>query len=419
MAFYLRKSLSFGPVRFNLSKGGVGVSAGVTGARIGLNKNGAYVHGGRHGLYYREKLGKKRRSGKSSGQGEQSTDTVEMFVDTGVTYSGGQSETEEQKAEQPTHQSEVADLKSLAYPFYFAGLGAVIAGITAENAAVIIAAGVIIAALGPLYRKNKRAAARKTLEEISEALEQAGEAEHPLDVLKELHQRPLPKAFHPKRDELIAEAALLLYMDSHPRFDEQALKEMLSLADISDAYLKFLKKEIFEELMDDFVADHIISEEEENRLEEVIRVFDLKDDDIKAQRRLIRQLVRLREEMASGFEEVECPLKLTRNEACYYATEGKLLKQRVLDSFQRDGVRYKQIGYETDKDGMIYLSNKQIYISDSGVRSIRLNTILDITCSLEDNTLHLSLSNRVNPIILSVPETTVFAARLNYFTEQA
>jgi hypothetical protein len=418
MAFYLRKSLSFGPVRFNLSKGGVGVSAGVTGARIGLNKNGAYVHGGRHGLYYREKLGKKRGSGRSGRKGTASQETVEMFVDTGVTYSGGQSKDEEQIAEQSTHQSEAGDLKSLAYPFYFAGLGIAVAGITSGNMAVIIAA-IIVIALGPLYRKSKRASARKTMAEIREALEQAGEAEHPLDLLKELHQRPLPKAFHPKRDELIAEAALLLYIDSHPDFDEHALKEMLSLLSIPAAYLKFLKKEIFEELMDDFVADHIISEEEENRLEEVIRFFDLKDDDIKAQRRLIRQLVRLREEMKSGFEEVECPLKLTRNEACYYATEGRLLKQRVLDSFQRDGVRYKQVGYETDKDGMIYLSNKQIYISDSGVRSIRLNTILDITCSLEDNTVHLSLSNRVNPIILSVPETTVFAARLNYFTEQA
>lgn len=419
MAFYLRKSLSFGPVRFNLSKGGVGVSAGVTGARIGLNKNGAYVHGGRHGLYYREKLGKKRGSGKSGGQDTASQDTVEMFVDTGVTYSGSQSRNEEQKAEQAPHQSEPANLKSLAYPFYFAGLGVVIAGITANNAAVIVAAGLIIAALGPLYRKSTLSSARKTLTEIREALEQAGEAGQPLVLLKELHQRPLPKAFHPERDELIAEAALLLYIDSHPDFDQHRLKEILSLLSIPEAHLKMLKKEIFEELMDDFVADHIISEEEENRLEEVIRVFDLKDDDIKAQRRLIDQLIKLREEMKSGFEEVECPLKLTRNEACYYATEGRLLKQRVLDSFQRDGVRYKQIGYETDKDGMIYLTNKQIYISDSGVRSYRLSTVLDITCSLEDNTVHLSLSNRVNPIILSVPETTVFAARLNYFTDQA
>jgi hypothetical protein len=54
MAFYLRKSFRLGPLRLNLSKRGVGVSAGVTGARIGVDAAGReYVHAGRRGLYYR------------------------------------------------------------------------------------------------------------------------------------------------------------------------------------------------------------------------------------------------------------------------------------------------------------------------------------------------------------------------------
>jgi hypothetical protein len=53
MGFYLRKSLSVGPLRFNLSKSGIGVSAGVRGLRIGSGPRGNYVHMGRHGLYYR------------------------------------------------------------------------------------------------------------------------------------------------------------------------------------------------------------------------------------------------------------------------------------------------------------------------------------------------------------------------------
>jgi hypothetical protein len=56
MAFYIRKSLRFGPVRFNLSKSGVGVSAGIKGFRVGGGPRGNYVHMGRHGLYYRATL---------------------------------------------------------------------------------------------------------------------------------------------------------------------------------------------------------------------------------------------------------------------------------------------------------------------------------------------------------------------------
>jgi Protein of unknown function (DUF4236)/DnaJ domain len=56
MGWYIRKSVSFGPLRFNLSKSGVGVSVGVKGARISTGPKGTYIHMGRHGLYYRERL---------------------------------------------------------------------------------------------------------------------------------------------------------------------------------------------------------------------------------------------------------------------------------------------------------------------------------------------------------------------------
>ncbi|BBO79636.1 membrane protein [Desulfosarcina ovata subsp. sediminis] len=67
MAFYIRKSLKFGPVRFNLSKSGVGVSAGIKGFRLGSGPRGNYVHMGRGGLYYRATLpsGKSKKSSQS------------------------------------------------------------------------------------------------------------------------------------------------------------------------------------------------------------------------------------------------------------------------------------------------------------------------------------------------------------------
>lgn len=44
MGLYLRKSVRVGPLRFNLSKGGVGVSAGIKGLRVGTGPRGNYVH---------------------------------------------------------------------------------------------------------------------------------------------------------------------------------------------------------------------------------------------------------------------------------------------------------------------------------------------------------------------------------------
>jgi hypothetical protein len=60
VGFYIRKGVSAGPLRFNLSRSGLGVSVGVKGFRIGSGPRGNYVHMGRGGLYYRASLGRPR-----------------------------------------------------------------------------------------------------------------------------------------------------------------------------------------------------------------------------------------------------------------------------------------------------------------------------------------------------------------------
>jgi hypothetical protein len=57
MGFYFRKSVKFGPMRLNFSKSGIGVSAGVKGARVSLGPRGTYVHAGTGGFYYSQRIG--------------------------------------------------------------------------------------------------------------------------------------------------------------------------------------------------------------------------------------------------------------------------------------------------------------------------------------------------------------------------
>lgn len=56
-----------GPLRFNLSKSGIGLSAGVRGLRLGTGPRGNYIHMGRGGLYYRRTLSSRpgRRSARA------------------------------------------------------------------------------------------------------------------------------------------------------------------------------------------------------------------------------------------------------------------------------------------------------------------------------------------------------------------
>ena len=56
MGWSFNRGFNFGPFRLNVGSGGVGVSVGFSGLRLGLNRRGVYVHFGRGGLYYRRYL---------------------------------------------------------------------------------------------------------------------------------------------------------------------------------------------------------------------------------------------------------------------------------------------------------------------------------------------------------------------------
>ncbi|MBN3132728.1 DUF4236 domain-containing protein [Pectobacterium brasiliense] len=66
MSFYINKSIRVGPMRFSLSKSGVGASIGIKGLRFGTGPRGNYVHIGTGGVYYRASLssGRIKQSGK-------------------------------------------------------------------------------------------------------------------------------------------------------------------------------------------------------------------------------------------------------------------------------------------------------------------------------------------------------------------
>ena len=56
MGFSFRKSIKLGPLRVNLSKSGIGLSAGVRGARVSKGPRGTYLNVGTGGVQYRKKL---------------------------------------------------------------------------------------------------------------------------------------------------------------------------------------------------------------------------------------------------------------------------------------------------------------------------------------------------------------------------
>lgn len=81
MGLYLRKSVSVGPIRFNFSKSGIGISAGIPGFRIGMGPKGNYVHMGAGGLYYRATLDPEQSTRRRLEQQQQTEQAAEVLHD--------------------------------------------------------------------------------------------------------------------------------------------------------------------------------------------------------------------------------------------------------------------------------------------------------------------------------------------------
>ncbi len=98
MGWYLRKALRVGPLRLNLSKSGLGVSAGLKGLRIGTGPRGAYVHAGRGGLYFRQRIGgpADRRGRRPAPETVPHTPTVS---DAGTIHTAGTAQLVEESAQ--------------------------------------------------------------------------------------------------------------------------------------------------------------------------------------------------------------------------------------------------------------------------------------------------------------------------------
>lgn len=79
MGFYLKKSIKVGALRFNLSKSGIGVSAGIKGLRIGSGPKGNYIHAGANGFYYRKTIGNTNKIRNSNINPEQTSNQITEY----------------------------------------------------------------------------------------------------------------------------------------------------------------------------------------------------------------------------------------------------------------------------------------------------------------------------------------------------
>ena len=413
MGFYLRKSFRAGPIRFNLSKSGIGVSAGVTGARLGMSSAGrAYVHGGRGGLYYRKSLGSGSGRGRSGAAGDiapqeaASREPVELTEETGATYGSPEQPEETDRFETPARPGSTSGWSVLCLvgafllaalldwiPWAIAGAGSVLAGLG-------------VGVLG-LVRERVGDAYGRLLDErlgASDSITITGDVQSEIDAARAGRWLVPADAryFEQLAYSTLVEAGMATGWEEPADLDRLArAEEVLSL---DPEFVRRAKLDAYRRAHVEATADHDLTNAEEAALERARTAFDLSDDDLAEELSLVDRLRGLRAIQGGALPRVEAATKLRSGEVCHLQSEGRLLKRRVLRSFSRNRQRYKVRGFVIDKAGKLLVTNKRILLIHKGTTSISLARIVDLEVDEDRQLLTLTRDGPVTPSYLTTPD---------------
>ncbi|PIQ84625.1 MAG: hypothetical protein COV75_01310 [Candidatus Omnitrophica bacterium CG11_big_fil_rev_8_21_14_0_20_63_9] len=425
MGWYLRKSFSSGPVRFNLSKSGVGMSFGVKGARLGIGPRGAYTHLGRGGLYYRSSYsgsGRQRISSASSSlQQRSATDGSPMERSTAL-FDSQQLYTKDLQMELDLKRSTGRDLAYLI----IAVIALSAAGYFGSDPARQVALAWICAAVGVgllcvltwraasfSFNKWKSTQLYKAMLKALDGIRQRASDLSPLKALidgstvqHKYRDFAFYRFYRDYMEGLLADAKLTGQ-------ESMELKAVEGLLQLDEPSAKTIKRWAFNKTYLAIIADRRLSQEEDENITRAKEILGLSNDDVQEELETLRTLREVRRAQEEPLTPIQANAQLAKNEVCFHQTRGRIVKERTLRSYQSGGQRYTVKDMAIEKEGDFYLTSARILLVGAGVTTIKLEKVLNMETDIDQNTISLDIDNRKTPLVLSVPDSYVVSAKLN------
>ncbi len=378
MGLYLRKSFRAGPIRFNLSKSGIGVSAGVKGARIGTGPRGAYVHAGRYGLYYRQQLSSGRSGRKTNTDGGSFT----MFL-----------------------------------VIVAVGFGIWVFKRLIENPIVLVVTIAVAMAI-PLIWWSIQVYSKKLVSEYKKALDNTFVANRSplspdmISALKQQRQR-LPNTETSKREiegieANVYQAVLDKILDSSFITEEEAasivaLEQTLNLN--PETRLQ-TKKEIFSAAYVEAIQDREITNDEMNKLKNLMVGLAIPQTEVQHELGIVQEIVDSQTLCLplKAIPSEELDVQIQKSEQAFYKCSAQVLsKRKSKDSSS---------GYEytVKRDGTLVLTNKRVFVVGNGTTSIGYEDIVDLDVDIDKGLIEIAKSDSGRPIILKMA-TPIYTGR--------
>ena len=363
MGIFFRKSISLGPLRFNLSGSGIGVSTGIKGLRVGVSGKGkAYVAGGRGGLYFRQYASGSRSSRRSA--------PVEVSPAPVATPA------------KPANflaalimvTVALAVLGFLRFEFFIA------AG--AAGAVVIIVAIIQIISRSRLKAwRNGMADAIKTgdrgkIKEIS------GEIASLKDTKK---RQALLAQFYP-------DLVLSFFHDRALDKDEEEIHALYNLS-LPDDVVKNINFHMVNELLHSIALDRRIDEGEEALVRRTAALLKLPEMNEEINR-VVRDYRELEKIETGGLMPIKPKMNINDASECYYEGACTVMKRKTSGGVAE---------VLPDKEGTLLITRDNLHIVTDGHTAIKATNIIKIE-KHDEGTLEMVLNNRKTPLYIQVKD---------------
>lgn len=414
MGFYLRKSIGVGPIRLNLSKSGLGVSAGVKGARIGVSGSGrSYVHAGRGGLYLRKYLNSSSDSGRNTVLPQVNREPIIQYQNTDTTFPS---------SSVCLPSTSLADKlvrrkRSIAIYLLMPLVGLIFLPVAAEIAATGVAAilaAIIIFALFLLWPILMWRAWRinRAGSKLSVILNESLSSKMPLNPerLQQLSialANPLLTTYDKEFYCRIAYLEFLLSVveDGSVTDDELLLlKQVEELFQLPPEFIQDARADAFRDAYIEAIADRELSAEEEQSLLHIRNSLKISESILKPELEMVEKLAKIRSIRQGDLPIIDSRTSMQKSEICHYETEARILKEKNLNSFRREGQKYIVRGLVLDKEGIMLVTNKRLLILHQGTTSIPLSKMLDMEVDYDQNLLTITKDGARSPIIVTAPD---------------
>lgn len=378
MGLYLKKSFRAGPVRLNLSKSGLGLSAGVKGARVGCGPRGSYVHAGRNGLYYRKHLSTHPSASKPF------------------------------RAHLSTSKPSCEESGCTGCGTLLLIMSAVLVIIWLFSNPAIFSIMMIIAVISFAIIGLIRHHQMQKIREYKAALDCAFvTSEFPpetTDISVVVQQRQaLPKSAFVRRQMGLTETAVyqavlgrILDDGFITQQEASAIAALDKIVGLDDSVRLQLKKDIFSAAYLEAIEDRVITTKEITSLGNLVAGLNIPEPEIKKELAVLSDLVDSQKLAVplTPLEEKSLSVKIQKSESAFYKGAAKVLSKR------KSKTSPTGCEYSVQRDGMMIITNKRLFITDEGSTNIRFSDIADIDIDMDNAMIQISKSTSSKPIYL-------------------